>query len=226
VSRIAVLFLVIVAPLLAGVLTWLGLMTLPTNVLGWILLIFGTGYIIGLLYVVFIQKRNFWASTLNSQVSHEERGDRSFWFLVLGMAPVFYLSPLEYLYFPFRITRMDILEFVGFIAFLAGIILFVWARHTLGNAYSGHLLVSDEQILITSGPYHVIRHPAYAGFFLITLGITLGYSSWLSLVCILVLLVPGMVYRIRLEEMLLLEQHGDRYRQYSSLTSRILPGIW
>ena len=77
-----------------------------------------------------------------------------------------------------------------------------------------------------SGPYGFIRHPAYAGYLLITLGLAIGYSSLIGLVAILVLLLPSVLYRMNVEEKLLHEHFGESYHRYANRIKRLLPGIW
>ena len=110
------------------------------------------------------------------------------------------------------------------VALVAG--LFVWARLTPPKTYSGHLIVKTDQPLVQSGPYRYIRHPAYAGYLLMVLGISLGYASLAGLSTILVLVLPSLVYRIKVEEKLLVEHFGEAYHRYASTVKRLIPGIW
>jgi protein-S-isoprenylcysteine O-methyltransferase Ste14 len=82
------------------------------------------------------------------------------------------------------------------------------------------------QELVQRGPYRIIRHPAYAGYLLMAFGISLGYSSIVGLIAIPVLLLPGLVYRMELEEKFLAGYFGETYHQYFRITKRLLPGIW
>ncbi|HEX6034528.1 MAG TPA: hypothetical protein VFY83_08845, partial [Anaerolineales bacterium] len=99
-SRSALFFLVIVTLGLAILLAWLGWMTIPFNLLGWFLLVTGWIYFLGILVVYWIRGIRFWMPRAEGKIEKEERGDRSFWYIALGMIAVFYLPPLEYLFFP------------------------------------------------------------------------------------------------------------------------------
>jgi protein-S-isoprenylcysteine O-methyltransferase Ste14 len=72
----------------------------------------------------------------------------------------------------------------------------------------------------------LIRHPAYAGYLLMALGISLGYASLVGLISVLILLVPSLIYRVNVEEKLLTLHFGAAYRQYMRRTKRLIPGIW
>ncbi|HLO29080.1 MAG TPA: isoprenylcysteine carboxylmethyltransferase family protein, partial [Anaerolineales bacterium] len=153
-------------------------------------------------------------------------GDLSFWMTTFAMMAVFYLSPLEYMYLTVQLPRTSLMELVGVALVVFGIVLFVWARRTLGENYSGHLSTKQGQRLIETGPYRIIRHPAYTGFLLMALGLALGYSSLVGIAAILLALLPSMIYRIRIEEKLLAEHFGTQFYKYADKTKRLIPGIW
>lgn len=225
-SQIAKLFLLVVAPILAMLLALLGVETLPANPLGWFLLLVGVVYTAGVVIVFAIRKERFWESPLNGTLTHEEHGDRSLWFITLGMLAAFYLSPTEYIYLPAGLPRNDWMSSSGVGLVAVGTVLFVWARRALGKNYSGHVSVKTGQALVQNGPYRLIRHPAYAGYLLMALGISVGYSSLAGLASIVVVLIPSLIYRMKVEEQLLTRHFGAAYRQYAGMVKRIIPGIW
>ena len=225
-SRIATIFLVVIAPLLALVLALLGLETLHSNPLGWFLLLVGVVYVAGVVIVFYIRKEQFWGSTSGGATTHEERGDRSYWLIVVGMMAAFYLPPIEYIYFNAAIPRVLFLKVSGVILLISGILLFIWARRILGGSYSGHLSVTEGQSLVQRGPYQWIRHPAYTGYLLMALGLSLGYSSLVGLAAVVFLLLPTLVYRIQTEEKILIQQFGKTYQQYIRTTRALIPGLW
>jgi protein-S-isoprenylcysteine O-methyltransferase Ste14 len=225
-SRTARFFLLAIAPLMAVALAVLGIKTLSTNPLGWFLLLVGTAYVGGLIAVYLVRRQRFWESHLGGAASEEEQGDRSFWMIALGMSAAFYLSPMEYIYLPASLPRSEWMSFSGAGLVVLGTVLFIWARRALGKNYSGHLSVKAGQKLVQHGPYRLIRHPAYAGYLLMSLGISLGYSSLAGVASILALLLPGLVYRMKVEENLLNGHFGESYRQYIITTKRLIPWIW
>jgi protein-S-isoprenylcysteine O-methyltransferase Ste14 len=204
----------------------LGVESIPTNPLGWFLLLVSVAYIAGVVIMVVIRKERFWESSSAGIRTHEEHGDLSFWFISLGLMATFFLSPLVYLFHSAILSRNTWISFTGVGLVTAGAVLLIWARRSLKRNYSGHISVTSGQTLVQSGPYRIIRHPAYAGYLLMALGISLGYSSLAGLASLMVILLPGLVYRINIEEKLLIQRFGDAYRQYMRRTRRMLPGIW
>ena len=64
-SRIAIFFLLVIAPLLAMLLALLGVETVFTNPLGGFLLLVGLAYLVGIVIVYWIRKERFWESSMN-----------------------------------------------------------------------------------------------------------------------------------------------------------------
>jgi protein-S-isoprenylcysteine O-methyltransferase Ste14 len=225
-SRVAIVFLMIVTPALAICLALLGLETLRTNLLGWFLFLTGILYATGIVIVAYIRRISFWESQRNSDFAQEEFGDRSFWLITLGMMAVFYLSPLEYIYIAASLPRTVWMEVFGMVLVVLGSALFVWARRTLGVNYSGHVSVKQGQELMQTGPYQIVRHPAYGGYLLMAFGIAIGYSSIAGLIAILGFLLPSLFYRMNVEEKYLFAYFGEAYHRYAGRTKRLIPGIW
>jgi protein-S-isoprenylcysteine O-methyltransferase Ste14 len=68
----------------------------------------------------------------------------------------------------------------GLALYVLGQALRGWAISTLGDWFQGALVVQDGQ-RVESGPYRLIRHPAYAGGILRAAGLGLVLDNWLSL---------------------------------------------
>jgi protein-S-isoprenylcysteine O-methyltransferase Ste14 len=225
-SRLAVLFLMIAAPALSLCLALLGLETLASNSLGWFLLVLGVAYPAGAVIYSFIRREPFWRSAGGRPAVAEEKGDRSFWLILPGFLAAFFTPPLEWFCLPERLPRGPGMQIAGWILIAAALLLRVWARVHIRGLYSGHVEVQEQHQLVRSGPYRFIRHPGYAGLLLLALGVAVGYASWIGLAAIPLLLLPGLTYRIRVEERLLIEQFGEAYREYARKTRALIPGIW
>lgn len=79
--------------------------------------------------------------------------------------------------------------------------------------------------VVSTGPYHYVRHPMYAGFILFSFGTALMLGSWCGVLG--ALLLTGIVgRRAVLEERVLIEElHG--YLEYSRrVRYRFAPHVW
>ena len=225
-SRPAILFMLLVAPVLAICLALLGLETLGSNILSWFLLVLGVAYPAGGVIYYFIRREPFWKSAGRGEAAREEKGDRSFWAILAGFLAVFFAPPIEWMYLPAVLPRILWMQIAGLALILAAVALRIWARAHIRGLYSGHVEVQVGHRLVQSGPYRFVRHPGYTGFLLMTLGVVIGYSSLIGLVALPVLLLPGLAYRMKVEERLLIEQFGEEYRAYTSRSKKLIPGVW
>lgn len=97
-----------------------------------------------------------------------------------------------------------------------------WTLHHLGPNLTDTVVTRQRHTLITSGPYHFIRHPFYAG-------VGLGLLANSLLAANAFLLVAGgtgfalLINRTGREEANLLARFGDEYRRYQERTGRVLP---
>jgi len=224
-NRIALFFLLVISPALAICLALLGLETLRDNMLGWILLCFGVAYTGGVL-IDYHARRGRHRSLAAGGGRAKERGDLSFWLLLPGFLTLFFAPPLEWMYHTPTLPRAMACQVVGVVLFVAGLAFVVWARLSLGSAYSTRLAVVDGWPLVDGGPYHVVRHPALGGLLLMGLSVAIGYSSAIGLAAVAVLVLPALIYRFRVEERLLAGVYGEVYAAYARRTRRIVPGLW
>jgi protein-S-isoprenylcysteine O-methyltransferase Ste14 len=117
-------------------------------------------------------------------------------------------------------------DWIGLVLFWGGISLRIWSFRTLGRYFTFTVQTSRDQPVITDGPYRLIRHPSYAGLLLVFMAVGLFIGNWWSLVGLTVAIAGGLVFRIRVEERALMQNLGDRYRDYAASHKRLVPLIW
>ncbi len=115
---------------------------------------------------------------------------------------------------------------VGMVVLVGGLLLRGWSIMTLGSYFTGRVIVSADQPVITAGPYRVLRHPSYTGMLLACLGIGLASANWVSLTAMVLLPLAVLLWRIRAEETALAASVGDRYRAYAAQHKRLVPFVW
>jgi protein-S-isoprenylcysteine O-methyltransferase Ste14 len=107
-----------------------------------------------------------------------------------------------------------------------GLAVRIWAIGTLGGAFRTTVEVDPGQAVITTGPYRWVRHPSYTGLLLVVAGFGLAAGTWLSLAACLVVPLPAILWRIRVEEDELNRVLGEDYREYAATTARLVPRVW
>ena len=94
------------------------------------------------------------------------------------------------------------------------------------NAYASRIVeLQEDQRVISTGPYGIIRHPMYAGATLLYLATPLALGSWWGILPAL-LILPVLILRIRGEESFLRESLKG-YKEYCNrIRFRLIPHIW
>jgi protein-S-isoprenylcysteine O-methyltransferase Ste14 len=81
------------------------------------------------------------------------------------------------------------------------------------------------QTVVSTGPYHYVRHPMYAAFLLYALGTPLLLGAWYGLVLGFIL-VLGAARRAVLEERTLREELQGYADYMNQVKYRFVPGVW
>jgi protein-S-isoprenylcysteine O-methyltransferase Ste14 len=79
----------------------------------------------------------------------------------------------------------------------------------------------DEPELVTSGPYHLVRHPIYSGILIAGVGTAVALS-WLWLTAV-ALAGVYFLFSATVEERYLTEQLPDDYLVYKRSTKMLVP---
>ncbi len=114
---------------------------------------------------------------------------------------------------------------LGLLIELAGLWLALGARIQLGF-FSAPADNAGARTLARGGLYHHIRHPIFAGEFLVLFAWPFAYAAPLTAA---VMVIAGAIVlhrRIREEEAEMLALFGDEYAEYMRATDAVIPGLW
>ncbi len=115
---------------------------------------------------------------------------------------------------------------IGIIGMAGGILMRLSAAKTLGRFYTRILKITDNHQLVEDGLYKYIRHPGYLADIILFVSAGIASRNLLCLFIILVTILPAYLYRISVEEKMLVGQFGDVYRSYQKRTARLVPGVY
>jgi protein-S-isoprenylcysteine O-methyltransferase Ste14 len=124
---------------------------------------------------------------------------------------------------PYSLARM-LCALLGAGLALGGLALTIWSWLSLPSVGTGHYLLAGQP-LVTNGAYGVVRHPIYAGAFLIWFGLAAAYTSWSILLLTVLYVIPAYVLNIRGEEQMMLSRYGDEYSEYRRRVGAFVPRI-
>jgi protein-S-isoprenylcysteine O-methyltransferase Ste14 len=114
----------------------------------------------------------------------------------------------------------------GFALIIGGLIYRWVAILQLGKSFTVDVAITDVAELKTDGIYERVRHPSYLGLLLIVVGFSAIMSSYWSFLVLAVPVFLAIIYRISVEEKLLISEFGDRYLKYKRETKKLIPGIY
>jgi protein-S-isoprenylcysteine O-methyltransferase Ste14 len=114
---------------------------------------------------------------------------------------------------------------LGLLIELVGLWLALGARIQIGY-FSAAESNEGPRPLVRNGLYRYIRHPTYAGEFLVLFAWPFEYAA--PVTAILVVIIGILVLRRRIgdEEAAMLARYGDQYSDYMRATDRVIPNVW
>lgn len=120
-----------------------------------------------------------------------------------------------------KLWNNDFISILGLFLIAIGVIFFIIAAITMKNSWRVGIDKSTKSKLITEGIYKYSRNPAFVGFYLMFIGLFLGYSDVIT--CISMLFNIYAMNRLVIEEeMHLQEVFGKEYTDYKKKAPRYL----
>ena len=117
------------------------------------------------------------------------------------------------------------LGYFGCLLMVCGLVVRFVAIATLNKQFTVNVAIVKGHEIVDKGLYSMIRHPSYSGSLLTFLGLGLAFENWISLIVLCVLPLASTLYRISVEESVLVEHFGTTYSEYRSRTKALIPGI-
>ncbi len=115
-------------------------------------------------------------------------------------------------------------QIIGVILCAIGLSFAIWARRDLGRNWSGTPSMKEDHELITSGPYHFVRHPIYTGILLALFGSVL--AGGILYLMIFIICCINFLYRIPVEEKYMQQLFPNEYPEYKKKTKTLILFIW
>ncbi len=115
---------------------------------------------------------------------------------------------------------------IGMALVIIGFIIRIYSIRTLKQYFTYSVAKVENHKLIETGLYKFIRHPGYLGQLIIFMGISISISNWLSVLLMMVPVILGYLYRIKVEEKFMADQFGEDYHHYQDRTRKIIPLLY
>jgi protein-S-isoprenylcysteine O-methyltransferase Ste14 len=196
--------------------------------------------ILGMAYLTFAMALAGWLAGLRrgeaiTLLPEQSSRTRNLW-LQIGLVVIslaLCAIPIYILWIPLPLrvptSLAPFLRIIGLAFFVFGTILVLWARRALGRMWgistSREVRLLPDHQLVRSGPYRLVRHPMYSGWWLALLGAILIYRTWI-LVLLLAFSILVFARRARLEERVLAERFGEEWQAYAASTKSLIPLVY
>jgi protein-S-isoprenylcysteine O-methyltransferase Ste14 len=119
-----------------------------------------------------------------------------------------------------------IFPIAGLILIVCGLFIRWVAIISLKRQFTVDVSITKDHHIIRKGIYRFVRHPAYSGSLLSFFGLGLCFANYLTMLIIFLPICSAFLYRIRIEEKVLIDNFGDEYINYCASTKRLIPGIF
>jgi len=100
-------------------------------------------------------------------------------------------------------SRFGLVAVFGIIFMITGVTLRCLSIYTLGSYFLNEVSLLPGQPLVTNGIYGLLRHPSEAGIIFLAFGGTMVLGSIVGLIASIILLLPCVFWRTRLEDSML-----------------------
>jgi protein-S-isoprenylcysteine O-methyltransferase Ste14 len=137
------------------------------------------------------------------------------------------LAGLDHGRFHWSDTVPTWLQWAALVAMAAANRLALWAMR-INRFFSSVIRIQSDrgQVVVTTGPYAVIRHPGYLAGVIVMVTSGIALNSWLATAMLVVLTVPFLLYRTIVEDRVL-KAELPGYKDYANRVRwRLLPGVW
>jgi protein-S-isoprenylcysteine O-methyltransferase len=114
----------------------------------------------------------------------------------------------------------------GLGVFAAGVGLRWYSVAYLGRLFTYDVAIAADHRVVDTGPYRLIRHPAYAGSLLSFVGLGLCGGNFVSMFMLVLPITLAFLHRIAIEEAALRSALGSRYADYAGRTRRLVPFVY
>jgi methyltransferase len=116
-----------------------------------------------------------------------------------------------------------IITCTGIFLYIVAFLLRAWSFRTLGEYFSPHIEITNDQPLIIEGPYRFVRHPIYLGVIIELISFTVIPNSYYALLLAIFTYIPLLLVRMYREEIAMIEKFGLAYVQYKKEVNAFLP---
>ncbi len=164
----------------------------------------------------------------SSHQGEDYKEKRSFYMILLTILSNIFITLLFTYYGTFQLQNFpwNGLRYIGLFLYSGGILLRYISTFLLGKYFSRDIHVEKDQVLVSRGPYRILRHPLYLGLFLLTLGVPTFFKNPVAVAFTIFSMARVLNRRMELEEKNMEKVLGETYRKWKKSRYRFIPFIY
>jgi protein-S-isoprenylcysteine O-methyltransferase Ste14 len=155
--------------------------------------------------------------------AEKEKGQK----IVQAVASIVFLGDFVFPAFDHRFAWSHVPAWaavIGDLMMVAGFVI-VFYVFKANSFTSGIIEVAEDQKVISTGPYAIVRHPMYTGGLIMLFGIPLALGSWWGMLVNLPM-TAAVIWRLLDEERFLAEKLPGYAEYRQSVKYRLAPYVW
>ena len=126
----------------------------------------------------------------------------------------------------FPILNNIYIGYIGLTIIIIGTIFRLIIIKSLGEYFTVDVTIKNNHRLKKDGFYKFLRHPIYFVSLITFIGFGISLNNWVSLLIVFILITSIFIYRIKVEEKVLIQCFGDEYLEYKKSTKGLIPFIY
>lgn len=192
---------------------------------------FHTAFFFVLMTVVGIRMYYHGVADALSGTKQTTKNEGVFWYIRLFVGGPVFFATVAYIIWPPWMAWSQFplnpqVRWLGLLSCMFSLILLKWLHTHLAGNFTGTVMIRPKGNVVTTGPYHFVRHPMYISFLLLGIGILLLTANWFLGGGFLLVILAVIVLRTSIEEAALEAAYGEEYALYKQKTGAFIPRLF
>ncbi|WP_343691482.1 isoprenylcysteine carboxylmethyltransferase family protein [Chitinophaga sp.] len=115
---------------------------------------------------------------------------------------------------------------IGIALIVSGMLFRFYSIYTLGHYFTVDVTIREDHRIVQHGVYKYLRHPSYLGSLVSFIGNGIAMNNYIAFVITVLPVSAAFLYRMYIEERVLINNFGEEYRIYRQKTYRLIPFIF
>lgn len=162
-------------------------------------------------------------SSQSDKTRADKRSLRIIWITIMITLPLAHFLSTQ-VYRP--LSKTSVAYYTGLTLMVAGMVFRFISIYTLGRYFTVDVAIRTDHRIVRKGVYKYLRHPSYLGVLISFFGNALAFNSWVTVLLGFLPVLVAFLYRMKVEEELLVSNFGQEYIDYRKGSWRLIPFVY